>query len=377
MTSHFNPLRLPTRRPLAGLFAAAALALAGCGGGGGPTAEPQAAQTPRLGASELAVLIAAGDATSEAIGVAYQKARGIPEANMVRVTVAAGRDSISAAEFATLKAAVDARLPATAQATLVTWTQPSRVGVAGVCEMGLTSALAFGYDARWCGGCLSTAASAYYDSASHRPWDELKIRPSMMLGAATLADAQALIARGVAADGTLGSLGTGTVKGSAWFVRTTDNDRSNPRQSDFALAAAIVVPGLAMHYIDNTAGLRSNLITGEPDVMFYLTGMARVDQITSNRYLPGAVADHLTSHGGVLPDGYGQMPATDWLRAGVTGSYGTVEEPCAYAEKFPRATVLVKHYEGGDALIEAYWKSVLRPGQGLFVGEPLARPWNP
>jgi xylose isomerase len=27
-------------------------------------------------------------------------------------------------------------------------------------------------------------------------------------------------------------------------------------------------------------------------------------------------------------------------------------------------------------LIEAYWKSVAWPGQGLFVGEPLARPWG-
>jgi hypothetical protein len=27
-------------------------------------------------------------------------------------------------------------------------------------------------------------------------------------------------------------------------------------------------------------------------------------------------------------------------------------------------------------LIEAYWKSVQMPGQGLFVGEPLAAPYR-
>ena len=27
-------------------------------------------------------------------------------------------------------------------------------------------------------------------------------------------------------------------------------------------------------------------------------------------------------------------------------------------------------------MIEAYWKSVAWPGEGVFVGEPLARPWD-
>jgi hypothetical protein len=33
------------------------------------------------------------------------------------------------------------------------------------------------------------------------------------------------------------------------------------------------------------------------------------------------------------------------------------------------------HYLQGETLIEAYWKSVQMPGQGLFIGEPLARPF--
>jgi len=60
-----------------------------------------------------------------------------------------------------------------------------------------------------------------------------------------------------------------------------------------------------------------------------------------------------------------------------TGSFGTVEEPCNFVQKFPRASVLVKHYQRGNTLIEAYWKSVQWPGQGLFLGDPLARPWAP
>jgi hypothetical protein len=37
---------------------------------------------------------------------------------------------------------------------------------------------------------------------------------------------------------------------------------------------------------------------------------------------------------------------------------------------------LFNHYLKGDTLLEAYWKSVAMPGQGLFIGEPLARPYG-
>jgi hypothetical protein len=33
------------------------------------------------------------------------------------------------------------------------------------------------------------------------------------------------------------------------------------------------------------------------------------------------------------------------------------------------------HYLQGETLLEAYWKSVAMPGQGIFVGDPLARPF--
>lgn len=351
---------------------ALALALASCGGGssGGAAGGPTTGAPTSLTAADLAVLIADGDPTSEAIGRAYQLARGIPEAHMIRVAVDSRADALDADAFNVLKTTIDARLPATVQATLVTWTRPSRV--MGACAMGLTSALALGYEARYCGGCAATAASAYYASTSRQPWTELRIRPSMMLGAATLSDAQALIARGLAAEGLI-SAGSSGAQG--WLVRTSDADRS-VRFNDFrGLAGTTAAPGVTMRYVDNSAGTGSDQIVGQRDVLFYLTGLPAVASAGTNTYLPGAVADHLTSHGGFLPDGNGQMPITDWLRAGATGSYGTVEEPCNFQQKFPRASVLVDRYRRGDTLIEAYWKSVQWPGQGLFVGEPLARPW--
>lgn len=71
-----------------------------------------------------------------------------------------------------------------------------------------------------------------------------------------------------------------------------------------------------------------------------------------------------------------QMPCIEFLSAGATASYGTVVEPCAFTAKFPDPSVLLPHYLAGDTLIEAYWKSVNWPGEGLFVGEPLACPYR-
>jgi uncharacterized protein (TIGR03790 family) len=109
--------------------------------------------------------------------------------------------------------------------------------------------------------------------------------------------------------------------------------------------------------------------------MFYFTGLARIDGIDTNHYRPGAIADHLTSAGGKL-SGSSQMSSLEWLKAGATGSYGTVVEPCAFVQKFPRPDIVINRYLNGETLIEAYWKSVAWPGQGVFIGEPLAAPFR-
>jgi uncharacterized protein (TIGR03790 family) len=110
--------------------------------------------------------------------------------------------------------------------------------------------------------------------------------------------------------------------------------------------------------------------------MFYFIGAASVAGLDSNHFLPGAVGDHLTSYGGALTDG-SQMSALRWLEAGATGSYGTVVEPCNLTAKFPNTGLMMRHYLAGETLVEAYWKSVAMPGQGLFIGEPLATPFRP
>lgn len=177
--------------------------LSACGGGGGGTAgggvdggggigQTLTLTLPASGLApaDLAVIVADGDALSEAVAAAYVAARGVPAANVVHVRVNTAQDAIPAADFALLKSDIEARLPAGVQATLLTWSAPSRV--TGACSMGITSAMALGFDTRYCNpslatnACASTAASPLYDSEARRPQAELQLRPSMLLGARTL-----------------------------------------------------------------------------------------------------------------------------------------------------------------------------------------------
>ena len=51
-------------------------------------------------------------------------------------------------------------------------------------------------------------------------------------------------------------------------------------------------------------------------------------------------------------------------------------EPCNFPQKFPNPKIAIKRYTQGESVIEAYWKSVAWPGEGLFVGEPLSTPFS-
>lgn len=312
---------------------------------------------------ELAVIVNDDDPLSTAIADYYVAARGIPAANVVHVSLPLVPE-LTPEQFEPIHADVQAELPAGIQALALAFTNPYRVGC-----MSITSAFAFGYGPGWCGGCISTNPSPYYDSTSLHPFDDHGMRPTMMLAATSLEHAQALVDRGVAADGTHPA-------GTGYLVRTTDAARSvRWRQM---LAASEGWGGwddLALLFIDNADGSGSNVVESANDVVLYFTGLADVPGIATNTYLPGAMADHLTSFGGQVPES-GQMSALRWLEAGATGSYGTVVEPCNYPEKFPHVGVAIANYFRGQTLVEAYWKSVAWPGEGLFIGEPLAKPWD-
>jgi len=227
--------------------------------------------------------------------------------------------------------------------------------------MSITTAFAFGFDRGFCAeGCKPTRPSPYYDARVARPFAQLKIRPTMAIAAVSFQQAKALIDRGVESDGSFPA-------GTAYLLSTSDKAR-NVRSVWYQAVQQLLEKRV------NVRRLPEDALRDKNDVLFYFTGKSSVEGLDTLRFVPGAVADHLTSFGGMLTDS-GQMSALRWLEAGATGSYGTVVEPCNMLQKFPHPAVVMDHYLRGETLIEAYWKSVAMPGQGIF-GEPLAAPFR-
>jgi uncharacterized protein (TIGR03790 family) len=313
---------------------------------------------PAFGPQQLGVIVNDADPSSLRIAKYYVNRRGIPAGNVIHVSFKPGNKVMRPEDFQAIKDEVDRQTPATVQAYALTWTVPYRVGC-----MSVTTAFAAGFDADFCAmGCKPTRPSPYFNSHSRRPHDDFGWRPAIMLAGMQVSDVEALIERGVAADAS-------NPPGTAYLLSTDDRQRNT---------RARFYPGILLLQSDRfrIEVINANSLQHRNDVMFYFTGLVRVAGIDTNRFLPGAIADHLTSAGGHLTDSR-QMSSLRWLEAGATGSYGTVAEPCNFVEKFPRPNLVIDTYLNGETLLESYWKSVEWPGQGVFIGEPLASPFRP
>ncbi len=338
-----------------------------------PKHPPPQVEIPQQGitAQNIAILVKNNDNLSLETAQLYQQARNIPEAHIFYLNLP-NTNTISPEQFNTLYQNLIAQVGDHIQAFVATWQMPYRVGC-----MSITSALAFGYDPKWCKPkynhtqrCFPTANSPYFNTQSTQPWQDLKLRPTMLLTGKDLNTIQTLIQRGVASDGTYPNA-------NAYLVQTRDQARST-RAPIFKHVAQRLLHShpLSIHFIDTQAQNINDSLSFKENVMLYQTGLTHVTHLETIQFLPGAIADHLTSFGGQgIPNNH-QMTAFRWLEAGATGSYGTVVEPCNFVQKFPNPAVLIPHYLQGDSLIEAYWKSVQQPGEGLFIGEPLARPYD-
>jgi uncharacterized protein (TIGR03790 family) len=307
----------------------------------------------------LGVLYNLNDSSSTLVAHYYAARRAVPEANLIGLDVP-DKTGISAEELRQLRSQMLQRLPSNVQSLLLVWSRPYAVEC-----MSITSAFAAGYVAGICNSsCARTPLNPLFDTQGWLPADTTGWLPAMLLPSADAALARAVIDRGMRADAD-GSRPPGVV----YLVRTQDAAR-NVRAEGFDDAQAVV--GNRVKVLQ----MRTPVDKAVPDTIGYFTGVVRVQELNHIAFRPGAVADHLTSFGGVL-DGSAQMSALEWLRQGATGSYGSVSEPCNHRGKFPSPAIFMDHYLRGDTLLEAYWKSVAMPAQGLFIGEPLARPYSP
>jgi uncharacterized protein (TIGR03790 family) len=217
------------------------------------------------------------------------------------------------------------------------------------------------------GGCALPDASSNSYAFSEMPFREVPLATAttnaflaMMLTASNLPSAELTLSQGVASDSTFP---TQTV----YLARTSDAAR-NVRSVEFdnALLDTRIRGDTSLVWINTNSTSFTNLLG-------MLTGLA-VFSLPNNAFVPGALGDSLTSFGGKIFENAGQTTLLAFLSAGAAASYGTVDEPCNYLQKFPNALDYF-YQQRGFCLAEAYYQSVLNPYQGLMVGEPLASPF--
>jgi uncharacterized protein (TIGR03790 family) len=312
----------------------------------------------RIYPNELALIINDRDPLSIRIGRYYQKVRNIPPANILHVSLEPDRAGMSRQLFERVRSQLIANTPKDVQAYALTWATPYSVEC-----MSITSAFTFGFDRAFCSKqrCAKTQASPLFNSPTADPHTTHGIRPTVSIASTSFEQAKALIDRGVQSDNSHPA-------GKAYLVSTSDKAR-NVRSVNFET--------IKRHMADwmETEIVKSDGLKNVEDILFYFTGRAKVPNLETLKFVPGAIADHLTSAGGKL-GGSKQMSALHWLEAGATGSYGTVVEPCNLLGKFPNPGLVMESYGTGRTLLEAYWQSVQQPGEGIFIGDPLAAPFD-
>ena len=341
-----------------------------------------AAVTVWAGGSGLNVIVVVNQNSTNSVqlGNDYCEQRGVPPQNLLRMTGwTGGSINWSPGDFQTyllnpLLAMVTSReLTNQAQFVLLSMDIPYRV-MDDTGQNSTTSALFYGFKTNTVPPVDPDYPSCSLpdDSSNSYAYSELPFSQAMpntattnsflamMLTDTNLADAENILRRSVAADGTFS---TQTV----YLAKTSDSAR-NVRFVEFdnSIFENQVVNNYAVTRIDTDSTAYTNLFG-------LMTGLGDFS-LETNAFVPGGLGDSLTSFGGCILEDSGQTPALAFLEAGASGSYGTVAEPCNYTQKFPDPMDYF-YQTRGFSVAEAYYQSVLNPFEGLLVGEPLAAPF--
>ncbi len=326
------------------------------------------------GPSGVLVLFDKDDANSLVVANAYQRARGIPERNMIPVAFAESYDDRTLWDLVEyLRAQITARgLAGQVQAFALAGYVPLHGGQ-DRSSYSLASALYLSPNFDRAHPLKGADNAAYRLPPAeptialngYTPVREKTYWPVSYVGptdrAALSAEAaMRVIMRAPAADG--------SKPGGVIYWPLNGDIRSTTRETEIARTLPLW----------DALGIKYSLPDGiwlqnRGDIAGGVVGIASLDVNQGNHYLPGAWVDHLTSFGGVL-QGDWQMPCTDFLLAGADGSAGTMGEPYAIAEKFPDAHIHT-HLRAGASLAEAFWESIGTPYEILPVGDPLLQPY--
>lgn len=216
-----------------------------------------------------------------------------------------------------------------------------------------------GFESRWVWGPNGISSTVATEGLRHVMSTVLAVTRGQ---GTTVAEALEQLKRSIAADNT-------HPQGTFYYTVTGDV-RTKTRQPAFDLAVRSLKK--LGHQAEVVEGV---LPAKKKDCLGVMIGAPDFDWPGSGSVLkPGAIAENLTSLGGIMTPGAGQTKLTAFLKAGSAGSSGTVTEPYSIQAKFPHPMIQT-HYAEGATLAEAFYLSVLGPYQLLIVGDPLCRPF--
>jgi Bacterial Ig domain len=181
----------------------------------------------------------------------------------------------------------------------------------------------------------------------------------------TIQEVKDMIDRSVQADGSRPA-------GTFYLMDNTADPSRNVRTVQYPGPAGAVA---RLASVGQTASVVPGALPiGQHDALGVMTGFAGTNITNADFTLvPGAFADHLTSHAATFSPGQTQM--SEWITKGASGTVGAVQEPCNYQGKFPRAHMHY-YYAQGATLGEAYFRSAQYiPFQALLYGDPVTRPF--
>jgi len=323
----------------------------------------------------VAVVVNSHSADSMALGNYYRERRQLPPQNIVRISWTGSRTDWTRTQCQNLlvnplfTALTERRLAGQIQFVVLSMDIPYRV-IDGRDVNSTTSVLFYGFktnDWRSPGACRISPEGNNPYFATELAFDSQPASTNgprflaTMLTAELLAEAMRTVDRGVASDG---AFPTQTVL----LQKTTDPAR-NVRFPNFDHA----ILDMHLNGLFPLIATNSNQTSGLSDLLGMQTGLAHFN-VTENTFVPGAMADSLTSYGGCLFEPCGQTNLLAFLRAGATASYGTIVEPCNYTEKFPDPSVYF-YQARGFTIAECCYQGLASPYQGVLVGEPLSAPF--
>ncbi|NOS68822.1 MAG: TIGR03790 family protein [Verrucomicrobia bacterium] len=324
------------------------------------------------GGSGLNTLVVINQNSPDSIelGNYFSERRRVPPENIVRISWPGGNTYWDSTQFQTnllqpvLQAIAARGLTNQIHYVVLSMDIPYQT-VNDVLGNGTTSGLYYGIKSGTGIGSLAITNSYF---ASESPFPDAKPASApgysfltTMITAGSLAQAKQLVDHGVDSDATFPTASVVLAKSSDPLrnirYRMFDNAIFNTRlRGDYSATRT---------NLDWPSSLTS--------LLGFETGLMTLS-MSPNAFVPGAMADSLTSFGGGIFGYNEQTSLLAFIHAGAAGGYGTVSEPSPALEKFPSPQNYF-YQARGFSLAECYYQSLESPYQGLVVGEPLAAPF--